>query len=81
MKKTWEVMSRFIVVLLPLLALCATIYAQTGNGNIAGTVTDPSGAVVVVSTALMEDMRAVWSPRPAPTIPRVRGSFLRAVRD
>ena len=33
------------------------------------------------STALMEDVRAVWSPRPAPTIPRVRGSFLRAVRD
>ena len=50
MKKTREVIARFLVIVLPLLALCAIMYAQTGNGEIAGTVTDPSGAIVVNAT-------------------------------
>ena len=37
-------------------------------------------AMVAASAALMEDMRAVSVPRPAPTTPRVRGSFLHRVR-
>src|SRR5271157_2025363 len=50
MRKTREVTARLAVILLPLLLLCATMYGQTGLGNIAGQVTDPSGALVVAAT-------------------------------
>jgi len=56
MKKTREVTTRLFVILLPLLALCATMYAQTGLGTIAGIVTDPSGAVVVGATVTATDV-------------------------
>ena len=56
MKKTREVIARFIVILLPVLVLCATMYGQTGLGVIAGTVTDPSGAIVVNATVTATDV-------------------------
>ena len=66
MKKTREVTARLVVILLPLLALCATMYAQTGLGNIAGTVTDPSGAVVVGATVTATNVNTgVKTARPS----------------
>ena len=66
MKKTREVTARLVVILLPLLALCATMYAQTGLGNIAGTVTDPSGAVVVGATVTATNVETgVKTTRPS----------------
>lgn len=56
MNKTREVIARFIVILLPVLVLCATAYGQTGLGEIAGTVTDPSGAIVVNATVTATDV-------------------------
>ncbi len=45
--KVRKAIARMIVLILPLLVLCASVYAQAGFGVIAGRVTDPSGAIIV----------------------------------
>ncbi|HEX6908264.1 MAG TPA: TonB-dependent receptor, partial [Terriglobales bacterium] len=48
--------SRFLLVLLATLSLAAGLWAQKDTGTIAGTVTDPSGAVVAGAKVVVKDV-------------------------
>src|SRR5579864_6054863 len=48
--------SRFLLILLACLSLTAGLWAQKDTGTIAGTVTDPSGAVLAGAKVLVTDV-------------------------